>query len=78
MPTLRQPDIEQLRGRLRGSVLSPQDSTYDGARRLWNGMIDRRPALIARCLGLADVVETIRFARERDLPLTVRGGGHGV
>jgi FAD/FMN-containing dehydrogenase len=53
-------------------------SGYDDARRLWNGMINRRPLLIVRCLGLTDVVETIRFSRDHDIPMTVRGGGHGV
>jgi FAD/FMN-containing dehydrogenase len=61
-----------------GEVLCPEDRGYDEARRLWNGMIDRRPLLIARCLGLTDVAETIRFARNHDVPMTVRGGGHGV
>ena len=70
--------IERLRSQLRGAVLGQPDSGYEETRRVWNGMIDRQPLLIARCLGLADVVETVRFAREHDLPLTIRGGGHGV
>src|SRR5437879_4031249 len=70
--------IERLRSQLRGAVLCQPDSGYEETRRVWNGMIDRQPLLIARCLGLADVVETVRFAREHDLPLTIRGGGHGV
>ncbi|WP_224269372.1 FAD-binding oxidoreductase [Haloprofundus salinisoli] len=61
-----------------GDVLLPSDEGYEEARRVWNGMIDRRPALIARCSGTADVVETVRFAREHELPLAVRGGGHNV
>jgi FAD/FMN-containing dehydrogenase len=61
-----------------GEVLCPENPGYDEARRLWNGMIDRRPLLIARCLGLTDVAATIRFARNHDVPMTVRGGGHGV
>ncbi|WP_224450090.1 FAD-binding oxidoreductase [Haloprofundus salilacus] len=61
-----------------GDVLLPSDEGYDEARRIWNGMIDRFPALIARCSGTADVVEAVQFAREHDLPLAVRGGGHNV
>ena len=78
MQMLRKGDINALRGQLQGSVVSPEDSGYDLLRQVWNGMIDRRPVLIARCLGLADVAATIRFTREKALPLTIRGGGHGV
>ena len=56
----------------------PGEEGYDEARRVWNGAIDRRPALIARCAGADDVVEAVRFARERDLLVSVRGGGHAV
>ena len=78
MPTPDLLAIGRLRDRMRGNVLCPEDSGYDDARRLWNGMINRRPLLIVRCLGLTDVVETIRFSRDHDIPMTVRGGGHGV
>src|SRR5215217_7622658 len=70
--------IEELRGRFRGALLRPGEEGYDEARRVWNGAINRRPALIARCAGADDVVEAVRFARERDLPISVRGGGHAV
>jgi hypothetical protein len=70
--------IEELRTRFRGALLQPGEEGYDEARRVWNGAIDRRPALIARCAGADDVVEAIRFARERDLVVSVRGGGHSV
>lgn len=63
---------------IRGEVLRPGDEAYDEARRLWNGMIDRRPALIARCTGTADVIACVNFARAEGLPLAVRGGGHNV
>jgi len=63
---------------LRGEVITPSDSAYDGARRLWNGMIDKHPAAIARCTGVADVIDVINFARDRGFPVTVRGGGHNV
>jgi FAD/FMN-containing dehydrogenase len=62
----------------RGSVLTAEDAAYDEARRIWNGAIDRRPAVIARGLDSSDVAAAIRYARERDLPIAVRGGGHGV
>ena len=61
-----------------GDVVAPHDPAYDDARRIWNGMIDRRPALIARPRDAADVAAAITFARERGLPLTIRGGGHNV
>jgi FAD/FMN-containing dehydrogenase len=67
-----------LRTRFRGALLRPGEEGYDEARRVWNGAIDRRPALIARCAGADDVVEAVRFARERELPISVRGGGHAV
>src|SRR5262245_285105 len=62
----------------RGSLLRPGDDGYDDARRIWNGAIDRRPALIARCADEGDVVTALAFARESGLPLAVRSGGHGV
>ena len=69
---------DALRTQLIGSVLSPADAGYDEARRVHNGMIDRRPALLARCYGAADVQAAVRFARERGLEIAVRGGGHNV
>lgn len=70
--------IRNLRRSLRGRLLLPGDEGYDEARRVFNGMIDKRPALIARCAGAGDVVAAVTFARERDLPVAVRGGGHSV
>jgi len=69
---------QELRAALRGEVISAEDETYDEARRIWNGMIDKRPALIARCTGAADVIAAVDFAREHGVPLSVRGGGHNV
>ena len=62
----------------RGRILTPGDRAYDDARSVWNGAIDRKPALIARCIDRADIVAAVRHARERDLLVSVRGGGHGV
>jgi FAD/FMN-containing dehydrogenase len=70
--------IQALRERLRGTLIRPGDAEYDAARRVWNGLIDRSPALIVRCTGVADVIQGVNFAREHDLLLAVRGGGHNV
>jgi FAD/FMN-containing dehydrogenase len=70
--------VQALKAGLRGPLLSPGDAGYDETRRVWNGMIDRRPALIARCAGVADVVAAVRFARSHGLLLSVRGGGHNT
>lgn len=70
--------IQTLRDRARGSVLLPDDDGYSGAREIWNGMVEKRPALIARCTGTADVIAAVDFAREHDLPLSIKGGGHNA
>ncbi len=59
----------------RGDLISPDDPDYDAARAIWNGNVDRHPRLIARCRGTADVATAVRFARDRDLEIAVRGGG---
>jgi FAD/FMN-containing dehydrogenase len=64
--------------RFRGDVIAPDHDEYDDARAVWNGTVDRRPRLIARCSGTADVAAAVRFARDRDLEIAVRGGGHNV
>jgi len=71
-------DIDTFRTDLRGQLLTPADGDYDAARRIWNAMIDKRPALIARCEGAADVGKAVRFAVAHDLLVSVRGGGHNV
>jgi FAD/FMN-containing dehydrogenase len=63
---------------LRGQLLRPGDGNYEEARKVWNGMIDKRPALIVRAAGVADVIQAVEFARESGLVLAVRGGGHNV
>jgi FAD/FMN-containing dehydrogenase len=70
--------IEALATQLRGSLLTANDASYDEARKIWNAMIDRRPSLIARCAGAADVVAAVRFARDHGLLAAVRGGGHNI
>jgi FAD/FMN-containing dehydrogenase len=70
--------IAEFSASLRGTVTQPGDPGYDAARAVWNGMIDRRPALIAHCHGTADVIAAVQFARSNDLPVAVRGGGHNV
>ena len=62
----------------RGEILRPEDAGYTAARSVWNAMIDRRPALIARCRGLADVMAAVRHARAQGLPVSIRGGAHNV
>jgi hypothetical protein len=70
--------VQKLRETLRGQTFRPGEPGYDAARTVPNAMIDRRPALIARCTGAADVIECVRFAREYDVLVAVRGGGHSV
>ncbi|MEM9443054.1 MAG: FAD-binding oxidoreductase, partial [Pseudomonadota bacterium] len=71
-------DIETLRSNVRGQVLQSNDEGYDEARSIWNALIDRRPAVIVRASGVADVVAAVRFGRANGLQISVRGGGHNV
>jgi FAD/FMN-containing dehydrogenase len=75
---LDDPVLEELRAELRGPVIGPADADYDTARRVHNGMIDKRPAAIARCTGVADVKAALEFGLAHELPIAVRGGGHNV
>jgi FAD/FMN-containing dehydrogenase len=70
--------LRKLRSSVRGGVLTPGDGGYDAARRVYNGMIERRPSLIIRCAGVADVLAAVRLARDRGCPPAVRGGGHSA
>ncbi len=70
--------LAEFRGSLRGSLLLQSDAEYETARQVWNGLIDRRPALIVRCAGAGDVINAVNLARTRELLLSVRGGGHNV
>lgn len=68
--------IEELKALVRGEVLLPGENGYEHARRIWKGMFDRRPAIIARCVGTSDVVHAVNFGRDNNLLLAVKGGGH--
>jgi FAD/FMN-containing dehydrogenase len=70
------PEVDELRSAMAGDVLAPGDDDYDKARRCFNALVDRRPAVIARCLGAGDVATALDFARSTALPVAVRGGGH--
>lgn len=70
--------ISELAGELAGRLLLPADDGYDSARKVWNGMFDKRPALIARCLNSADVANAVSFASERNLLVSIKGGGHSL
>jgi FAD/FMN-containing dehydrogenase len=75
---LSQAALDEFADRVRGGIITGEDSGYDEARLVWNGMIDRKPGLIAKCTGTADVIACVNFARENGLKLSVRGGGHNV
>ena len=75
---LEEAAVEEFKSNLRGALLTLASEGYDDARKVWNGMIDRRPALIARCTGAADVIAAVNFAREQGLLVSIRGGGHNV
>ena len=68
--------IEKLKASLRGELIQRSDEHYEEARKLYNGMIDKRPLLIAHCADVADVISAVRFGRENDLLTAIRGGGH--
>ncbi len=78
MNTLSEETIEALQSKLRGEVIQPADPEYDQARTIWNAMIDRRPAAIARCSGVADVVHSVEIAKQHNLLLSIRSGGHNI
>ena len=68
--------VNQLSKKIRGNVIIPANSEYEVARKVYNGMIDRRPAAILRCANVADVMSAVNFARQDGLPVAIRGGGH--
>src|SRR5512147_3336653 len=74
--TIEDASVEALKASFRGEIIRPSDAGYDERRKVWNGSIDRRPALIARCGGVDDVIAAVRFAVQTALPVAVRSGGH--
>src|ERR1035441_3469216 len=70
--------IAEFRGQFRGTVLEPEDAGYEEARKVYNGMIDRRPKLIVKCTDAADVMAAVRMAKANDLQVSIRGGGHNA
>src|SRR5947209_5864988 len=70
--------ITEFRGQFRGIVLEPEDAGYDEARKVYNGMIDRSPRLIAKCTDAGDVMTAVRMAKSNDLQVAIRGGGHNA
>jgi len=77
-PTMPDIDTNSFRSQLNGQVFEPGDAGYDEARRIWNASVDKRPRLIARCSGLADVIAAVNIGRTNDLLTAIRGGGHNV
>lgn len=75
---LSQDSVDALRQQFSGEVVGPKDSGYDEMRAVHNGLIDKRPALIARCVNAADIADAVRFARTEGLEISARGGGHNV
>lgn len=75
---LKQDRLDGLKMRLQGPMFAPGDDGYDASRTLWNGMIDRKPGVVVRCLGVADVIACVQFARANDLLLCIKGGGHNI
>jgi FAD/FMN-containing dehydrogenase len=73
---LNEATVQEFKAALRGELIRPGNESYDEARKVWNGMFDRRPGLIARCAGTADVMSAVNFARDNRLQVAVRGGGH--
>ena len=75
---LKQETLDGLKMRLRGPVLVPGDGGYDESRTVWNAMIDRKPAVVARCIGVLDVIACVLFAREHKLLLCIKGADHNI
>jgi FAD/FMN-containing dehydrogenase len=70
--------IEEFKAGLRGELIQPSDEGYDDGRKVWNGTFDRKPAIIVRCVSTSDVINAVNFARDKNLLISVRGGGHNV
>ena len=76
--TIQSEAVEDLKAKVRGRIIQPETDGYDSVRKIWNGVIDKRPGVIIQCTGTADVIAAVNFARDNKLPLAVRGGGHNV
>ncbi len=72
------PNLQELRSLVKGALLLPGDDGYDQSRKIFNALIDKHPAAIAKVAGVADVVHSVNFARDNGVPLAIRGGGHNV
>src|SRR5438046_9913120 len=75
---LRPVIMQDLKAHLRGELICPNDTDYDAARKVWNGMIDKYPEAIVRCADVVDIVTAVQFARDHHLLVAVRGGGHSI
>jgi len=75
---VKEDHIQQFRTTFRGELIRPGEEGYENARKIWNASVDKHPGIVARCLGVADVVAAVNFARENELLVAVRGGGHNV
>jgi len=78
MQTLTSEALEQLKGKVKGTIVLPGDKTYDKVREIWNAMIDKRPAVIVQCRGADDVVQALAFGRRHRLAISIRGAGHNI
>jgi len=78
MQTLTTKSIEQLKGSIKGTIVLPEDKTYDKVREIWNAMIDKRPAVIVQCRGADDVVQALAFGRRHEMDISIRGAGHNI
>lgn len=78
MSNISQDNLNKLQASIRGRVIQPGEPGYDESRQIWNGMIDRKPSIVVRCIGTADVVACVRFARANEIPISIRGGGHNI
>jgi FAD/FMN-containing dehydrogenase len=78
MKQLQKTEIDEFKAHFRGHVLAPADTDYNEVRQIWNAMIDRRPAIIARCTSPVDVVQAVKFAQKHNLLVSIRGGGHNI
>ncbi len=75
---LNEETINKFSDSLRGELINPSDSNYDESRKVYNGMIDRHPAMIAKCADVADVISAVNFGRDNNVLISIRGGGHNA